>query len=180
LKEKYEAGFLDKLTSSKRNWKKDVEKRRKNKKIVPRISTLAVRVGPSQVDQSLFHIDDESSPIYDNAIGFSLGFYSKTGHTQCFQDKENQLPNLSIHSHTHKQLVHSNLKEEGKMHPFLPHPISTPLAFDMTLKLIKKALNFSWPSFVESKVVMKVWAFGFEEIDLFWKKVHCLYIFILV
>jgi hypothetical protein len=159
---------------------RDIEKRRKNKKNVPRTSTLDVRVGPSQVDQSLSHIDDEPSPIYDNAIGFSLGFYSKTGHTQYFQDKKNQLPNLSIHSHRHKQLVHYNLKEEGKMHPFLPHLISVPLAFDITPELIKKALNFLWPSFVESKVVMKVWAFGFEEINLFWKKVHFFIIFILV
>jgi hypothetical protein len=67
---------------------RDIEKRRKNKKNVPRTSTLDVRVGPSQVDQSLSHIDDEPSPIYDNAIGFSLGFYSKIGHTQCFQDKK--------------------------------------------------------------------------------------------
>jgi hypothetical protein len=56
------------------------------------------------------------------------------------------------------------------MHPFLPHLISVPLAFYMTPELIKKALNFLWPSFVKSKVVMKVWAFGFEEINLFGRR----------
>ncbi len=57
------------------------------------------------------------------------------------------------------------------MHPFFPYPISVLLAFDITLELIKKALSLSWPFFVESKVVTKVWAFRFEEINLFWKKV---------
>jgi hypothetical protein len=84
---------------------------------------------------------------------------------------------IKIMSHTHKQLVHYSLKEEENMHPFLLHPILVPLVFHMTPKLIKKALNLSWPSFVESKVVMKVWAYGFEEINLFWKKVHCFYYF---
>ncbi len=63
------------------------------------------------------------------------------------------------------------------MHPFLPYPISVLLAFDMTPKLIKKALNLLWHSFVESKVVTKVWASRFEEINLLWKKVDCFHYF---
>jgi len=57
LKEKYEASLLDKFASSKRNWKRDIEKRRKNKKNVPNTSTLTARISPSQVDQSLFPLD---------------------------------------------------------------------------------------------------------------------------
>lgn len=61
LKEKYDAGFMDKLASSKGNQIMDIKKKRKKKNSALRISTLGT--SSSQLDQGLLHGKDEKSHV---------------------------------------------------------------------------------------------------------------------